>query len=147
MLQATCDNPDKTCHHRYYAKYNQIFHFTSFFALVMKWEPALSSGPRVHYSLDTDVPSDRNCSPRARRYRALVTRQTERPSTSVWLFRFRLLTTESVSLNHSRCFQKYGVSWCHDWAFVGFCFAKIAWQFALHTRDGCCFREGFCKCM
>jgi hypothetical protein len=27
-------------------------------------------------------------------------------------------------------------------ASVGFCFAKIAWQFAPHTRDGCCFLEG-----
>jgi hypothetical protein len=27
-----------------------------------------------------------------------------------------------------------------------FCFARIAWQFAPHTRDGCCFLEGFCKC-
>ena len=25
--QATCDDPDKTCHHRCYAKYNQVFHF------------------------------------------------------------------------------------------------------------------------
>jgi hypothetical protein len=30
----------------------------------------------------------------------------------------------------------------HDWASSGFCFAKIAWQFAPHTRDGCCFLEG-----
>jgi hypothetical protein len=27
-------------------------------------------------------------------------------------------------------------------AFIGFCFAKIAWQFAPHTRDGGCFLEG-----
>jgi dienelactone hydrolase len=27
-------------------------------------------------------------------------------------------------------------------ASVGFCFAKIAWQFAPHTRDGGCFLEG-----
>ena len=25
--QAACHDPDKTCHHRYYAKYNQVFHF------------------------------------------------------------------------------------------------------------------------
>ena len=24
---------------------------------------------------------------------------------------------------------------------LGFCFAKIAWQFALYTHDGCCFVE------
>ena len=30
----------------------------------------------------------------------------------------------------------------HDSASSGFCFAKIAWQFAPHTRDGCCFLEG-----
>ena len=46
-----------------------------------------------------------------------------------------------------RCFQDYGVRWCHDWAFVGFCFAKIAWQLALHTRDGACFREEVCECI
>ena len=28
-----------------------------------------------------------------------------------------------------------------DWAFVGFCFAKIAWQFAAHAHDGHCFIE------
>ena len=27
------------------------------------------------------------------------------------------------------------VSLSHDCAFIGFCFAKIAWQFALHTRN------------
>jgi hypothetical protein len=50
--------------------------FTSFFALVMKSEPALSSGPRVHYSLDTDVPSDRNCSQRELHSHAGPRRQT-----------------------------------------------------------------------
>jgi len=25
---------------------------------------------------------------------------------------------------------------------LGFCFAKFAWQFAHHTRDGRCFLEG-----
>jgi hypothetical protein len=65
----------------------------------------------------------------------------QRRSTSVWLFRLRHLTRESVSLNHSRCFQNYGVRWWQDWAFVGFYFAKIAWKFALHTRDGIRFRE------
>jgi hypothetical protein len=29
----------------------------------------------------------------------------------------------------------------HHCAFIGFCFAKIAWQFALQTRDGSCFHE------
>jgi hypothetical protein len=30
----------------------------------------------------------------------------------------------------------------YDSASSGFCFAKIAWQFAPDTRDGCCFLEG-----
>ena len=30
----------------------------------------------------------------------------------------------------------------HDLASSGFCFAKIAWQFAPHTRDRRCFLEG-----
>jgi hypothetical protein len=30
----------------------------------------------------------------------------------------------------------------YDSASSGFCFAKIAWQFAPHTRDGGCFLEG-----
>ena len=31
----------------------------------------------------------------------------------------------------------------NDWMFIGFCFGKIAWQFARHTREGRCFLEGF----
>jgi hypothetical protein len=71
----------------------------------------------------------------------------QHPSTSVWLFRLRHLTKELVSLNHSLCFQNYDVRWWQDWAFVGFYFAKIAWQLALHTRDGIRFREEICKCI
>jgi hypothetical protein len=26
VLQATCDDPDKRCHHRHDAEYNQVFH-------------------------------------------------------------------------------------------------------------------------
>jgi hypothetical protein len=51
----------------------------------------------------------------------------QRSSTSIWF--------------NSAASKIYGVRWCHDGAFVGFYFAKIAWQFALHTRDGIRFRE------
>jgi hypothetical protein len=49
--------------------------FTSFCALLMKSKPALSSGPRVHHSRDTDGPSDRNCSQREVHSHALPRRQ------------------------------------------------------------------------
>src|SRR5436190_19894640 len=51
---------------------------------------------------DEDAPSDRNCSPRAPRC-ALITRQMQHPSTSVWLFRLRQLITECFSSNDSWC--------------------------------------------
>jgi hypothetical protein len=31
----------------------------------------------------------------------------------------------------------------YDSASSGFCFAKIAWQFAPHTREGALFSKGF----
>jgi hypothetical protein len=37
---------------------------------------------------------------------------------------------------------KHALALEHDLASSGFCFAKIAWQFAPHTRDGRCFLEG-----
>ncbi len=75
---------------------------------------------------DRDVPSDHNCSPRARYHRALETRQMQRPSTSVWLFRLRQLVIECFSSNHPWCGGTLLPLVQHVCAFIGFCFAKIA---------------------
>jgi hypothetical protein len=147
LSQAATDDPHIHDHHRGNAEYNQLFHFV---ILLFARDETGVSGPDAMSGLthlDRDDPSDRNCSQRAPRYRARVARQMQRPSTSVWLFRLRHLIRESVSWNHSHCVQNYGVRRCHDWPFVGFCFAKIEWQLALHTRDGTCFREEICKCI
>ena len=127
MSQAPADDPRVRYHHRSNAEYNQVFHFViSLFDWLMKPKSPLRVRCRGWHTRDKDAPSDRNCSSRAPQYGALISRQMQYRSTSVWLFRVRQLTKEWFSSNQSWSSWRVSPLLQHDCAFIGFCFAKIA---------------------
>ena len=98
VLQAAGENPDIHCHHRCNAKYNQVFHvFTSFLRLVLKSEAPVPVEQCARHSLDTDDPSDRNCSRRQLQSRGLGAWQAARFATAAWAVWLRLVTRELFS--------------------------------------------------